>query len=847
MKSCTMTLALLAGTSLNAQPALAQGAAEAAAAPGGGLDEIVVTAQRRTENLQRTPISITAFSARQIDLQGISEVRDISGLAPNVSILQGTTNATSAVVTIRGIPTAADETQGFDSPIGLYLDGVYLARSSAASFEVADIERIEVLRGPQGTLFGRNTTGGAINFITQLPSDDFGIKLRGGFGNYDQRTGRIVLNTGTIGGVARATLSYLHKQRSGVVDNLLEPRDSQDPGGNNTDAFRFAITLAPSDNIKITNIFDYTVIDGVPHANQLAAVGNGTFRPNVTIDGGSIAQVQPANVAGYLAQSTALEPGCGKPVQRGRIDPICLEGARSSRDELWGNLFRVEADFGGVKLRSSTSYRQWKNNIQGSDLDGLGTIRGAAFTQASLLNSMPASLLQFVLPPAAVGPVSSAPVPTTTQPLFQARNRRDQEQFSQEIELISDTDSNLQWVLGAFYFHESGSEVNDQSFGFILDTNQIFLANFGALGPSFVAANPARFRNFATPSSTLAYKAKGDSYAVYGQGSYRPGGAEGAFGVTLGLRYTWDEKTFERSQNGATPFTTPADIALNSQKASFGKPTGHLTVDYRAGDDINLYGRVARGYRSGGFNARQTTNAAANLALLPFGEETIWSYEIGAKTELFDRLRLNVAAFYNSYSDLQVTVPIPGGATFGTQVANAGKINYAGFEIEGRFAVTDNFSVDGSFGYVHKDVKNFPAVDTTGVTRNIASVIIPGISPDYTANLGANLTVPLDNDVRLIGRVGWNYVSEQVFFANPLTAPFNEAIRAGARGLWDAQLRIDGLKPGGFSNGIAVTLWAKNFTNKEYIARGIDFGQIGYGSVIYGDPATYGLTVDIGF
>jgi iron complex outermembrane receptor protein len=822
-------------------------AAQTAAAESVGLDEIVVTAQRRTENLQQTPISITAFNNKQIQLQGISELRDISALAPNVSILQGTTNATAAVVTIRGIPTAADETQGFDSPIGIYLDGVYLARSSAASFEVADIERIEVLRGPQGTLFGRNTTGGAINFITQLPKDDFGIQLRGGYGNYNQLTGRVVLNTGTIGDSLKATLSYLHKQRDGVVDNLLEPRRSQDPGGNNTDAFRVAVSFEPTDNITVTNIFDYTIIDGVPSANQLAAVGMGAFRPNVTVDGNSFTQVQPANVGGYLAQSTALEAGCGKPVQRARLDTICLEGARNSRDTLWGNLFRVEADLGGVKLRSSTSYRKWTNKIEGSDLDGLGTIRGAAFTQASLLNSMPASLLQFVLPPAAVGPVSSAPVPTTTQPLFQARNLRDQEQFSQEIELISDNDSNLQWVLGAFYFHEDGNESNDQSFGFILDTNQIFLANFGPLGPAFAAANPARFRNFATPSSTLAYRARGDSFALYGQGTYRPGGAEGPFGITLGLRYTWDEKRFNRSQNGATPFTDPKDIELNARKASFSKPTGHLTLDYRASDDINLYGRIARGYRSGGFNARQTTNAAANLGLIPFDNETIWSYEVGAKTELFDRLRLNVAAFYNEYSDLQTTVPIPGGATFGTQVTNAGKFTYAGVEVEGRLALTENFSLDGSFGYVHKEVKDFPGVDTTGVTRNIASIITPGISPDYTANLAANATFPLGNDARLTGRVGWNYVSSFVFFANPLTAPFNEDIRADARGLWDAQLRIDGLKPGGFSNGISVMLWAKNFTNKEYIARGIDFGQIGYGSVIYGDPATYGLTVDINF
>ena len=847
MKTFNRALAvvLLAGTSLAASAAMAQ----TVAADSNGLEEIIVTAQKRGENLQRTPLAISAIPSAKIDLIGISEVRDLSALAPNLSISGGTTNATAAVITIRGIPTAADETQGYDSPIGLYLDGVYLARSSAASFEVAEIERVEVLRGPQGTLFGRNTTGGAVNFITKLPDDEFGLKVRAGYGNYNQWTGRAILNTGKLGDALSATLSYLHKQRDGVVDNLLEPKNSRDPGGNQTDAFRVAIKIEPSDNITITNIFDYTVIDGVAPANQLAAVGDGVFRPNVSLDGGTIAQVQPANVAGYLAQAStvALQAGCGKPVQRARLDSICLEGARNSRDKLWGNLLRVEVDAGPVKLRSSTSYREWNNNIEGSDLDGLGSVRGALFSNASLLNGLPASLLQFVVPPGAAGVVAGLAVPTTTQPLFQAKNLRSQSQFSQEVEIVSNYDSNFQWVLGGFFFHEEGAESNEQSFGFILDTNQIFLGNFGALGPGLAAANPARFRNFSTPSSTLAYKADGDSFAVYGQGTYRPGGADGPLGVTLGMRYTWDKKGFNRSQNGATPFTDPTDLALNRQKTSFGKPTGHVTVDYRASDDVNLYGRLARGYRSGGFNARQTTNTAAKLGLIPFNEETIWSYELGAKTELFNRLRLNAAVFYNEYSDLQATIPIPGGATFGTQVTNAGKINYTGVELEGRLAITDNLSMDGSFGYVHKDVKNFPGADTAGVIRNIASVITPGNSPDYTANLAGNFVYPLPNDAKLTARVGWSYVSSQTFFANPLAAPFNSQIKADARSLFDAQLRIDNIKLGSFTKGLGLTFWGKNIANSEYISRGIDFGALGFGSVIYGDPATYGATIDIAF
>ena len=210
----TTAFALLAGVSIGslAMPAYAQSAANDDSL----LGDIVVTAQKREQNLQDIPLSISAISGAQAEFQGLSDIKDIGAVSPNVSVLGGTTNAAAAVVTIRGIPTPADETQGFDSPIGLYLDGVYLARSSTASFEVADIERIEVLRGPQGTLFGRNTTGGAVNFITRDPGEDTSLKLRAGIGNFGQNLQRASLDTGRIiGDTMRMTFSGLRKQRDG--------------------------------------------------------------------------------------------------------------------------------------------------------------------------------------------------------------------------------------------------------------------------------------------------------------------------------------------------------------------------------------------------------------------------------------------------------------------------------------------------------------------------------------------------------------------------------------------------------------------------------------------------------
>ena len=254
---------------LGTTPAFAQDNGDEGSQANDGV--ILVTANKREQNLQETPVAITAVTSETVELLGISETTDLGAIAPNVAVNGGTTNATAAVVTIRGIPTAADEALGFDSPIGLYIDGVYLARSAAASFEIAEIERIEVLRGPQGTLFGRNTTGGAINYITARPSNDAGAEITLGAGNYDRRYFRGVVNSGDIGGV-RASLGMLYKSRDGIVDNLLEPDDSRDPGSNETYGFRAAVEADITDNLNFYNVFDWTNIEGTPYAAQLSGV-----------------------------------------------------------------------------------------------------------------------------------------------------------------------------------------------------------------------------------------------------------------------------------------------------------------------------------------------------------------------------------------------------------------------------------------------------------------------------------------------------------------------------------------------------------------------------------------------
>lgn len=187
-----------------------------------GLDEIVVTAQKRAQNLQDVPIAISAISSEKVEQLGIRDSRDLSGLAPNVVVTQGTTSNSAAVFSMRGISNGGSESFGIDAANGLYVDGVYIARGGAMGLNVMDIERVEVLRGPQGTLFGRNTTGGAIHFISRAPSSTFRLKAEAGYGNFNAWNGKISVDPGEIAGIS-TTFSYSHSERDGLSTTSCNP------------------------------------------------------------------------------------------------------------------------------------------------------------------------------------------------------------------------------------------------------------------------------------------------------------------------------------------------------------------------------------------------------------------------------------------------------------------------------------------------------------------------------------------------------------------------------------------------------------------------------------------------
>ena len=356
-------------------------------------------------------------------------------------------------------------------------------------------------------------------------------------------------------------------------------------------------------------------------ASQLAAVGNGVLRTTLTgnsagatrgsviVNGGTFNLVQPAPVGPYLAQSgtSIFDAGCPMTPSTRRLGALCEEAALPYIDTSYGDLLRIELDLGGAKLRSSSAYRRWTNLQTGTDLDGLGTIRGAALgAPATTLNGFPVSTLCEFQPAGTAAFLAGQPVDAANFLLFQMVNDRRQHQYSQELELISSKGDKFNWVLGGFFFHESGFEKNPQAIGFILDTNAAAfnVTNFGPLAPLLQVTNPARYRA-ALQNSTLVYNSQGRSYAIYGQDTYRPDGADGKLGIKLGLRYTLGQEALCTLSEWASAVCRCGQY--RAQRPAHELQPGNLTIDYRPTDDVNLYARVARGYRSGRFNARQST------------------------------------------------------------------------------------------------------------------------------------------------------------------------------------------------------------------------------------------------
>ena len=293
--------------------ALAQDDPATAARDGSQLGEIVVTARRTQENLQSTPVAVTALSGELLNKLNVRDVVATAQFTPNLSIAAQPASITAASVFIRGIgnssPSAVSE-QG----VGIYLDGVYIARSAGAIFDLVDLERVEVLRGPQGTLFGRNSVGGAVQLVSRKPSKTMGVEAKAGFGTFNDWYGRVRLDTGTLGDLpVQASISYMRRQRDGYFDNTLAP-SSRDPGALKGEAVTAAVQ-GDFGNLTANYTFDYNDREGVSSFFQTIAATDDVrayFGASAPVYGGAPFQIG----------STALSSGLHFAHNGGGLCPV---------------------------------------------------------------------------------------------------------------------------------------------------------------------------------------------------------------------------------------------------------------------------------------------------------------------------------------------------------------------------------------------------------------------------------------------------------------------------------------------------------------------------------------------
>ena len=656
----TTTLAL---ATLMAAPAAwaAEDAAETSPASAAQVQEIIVTAQRRAESLQKVPVAVTAISAAQLESLRVTSVRNLAGLAPSLQInTQGMQS--NPTIIIRGVASGASS-NSVDPKVGIYIDGVYIGRAVGSLLDFGDIQRIEVLRGPQGTLFGRNATSGAISVTTATPKGEWGLRATGSYGNDEAFRGKIALDLPQVGPFS-VRLSYLHDQIRGDVKNLMGGQTlnlalrapefgtqtfARRLGERNVDGGQVAVH-GDFGNVAADYRFDYT--DARASGRGMQTLG-----------------VIPDASGQLLAPIVALQPYFGGTVNLGVAGPLDAVAAATSTEHTVTQghsltLTLTASDHFTVK--SITALRKFRQDPVVFDLGAAGGMR---FTFQQLGALITPGLTPEQIQAALFNPANVPGENDYFFPLLSAR-ATSQKQFSQELQFQVSTDA-YQLTAGLFYFHERspGTEVLG-----ILEP-----APSGTIVPSPLDA--------AFGSGITRTVGRNSSMAGYGQLTWH---VTDRFDLTGGLRGTIDDRklailVISGAQGGSLGV---GDYSVQYKKLTY---TGIAT--WRPTNDATLFAKVATGYVSGGI-----------LSGIPYRPENLTSWEVGAKTQLLgNRVRLNLAAYLNDYKDLQTQNFINGKQFFD----NAGKAKIKGFELETEIVPVSGLTLSSSLAYTDFDYRKF--------------------------------------------------------------------------------------------------------------------------------------------
>lgn len=756
--------------------------ADAEDAPSALDAPIVVTARKREESLQETPISVTAFSGAGLEARGIQSTDRLAEITPNLTLqnnpsFSGASN--SASIYIRGVGQQ-DFVPTVEPGVGVYVDGVYVARSVGAILDLVDFERIEVLRGPQGTLFGRNTIGGAISVTTHAPDDTLGFN-----GSLTYGTDNLVVAKATanvpLGEKAALRVTGGYFGQDGYVKRTF---DGKMLGDSDRFAGRAALRLEPSDGWKIDLGFDGTTARENGPAMSLIGINFGrTTDPN-TPPFADINNIIANVFAGNGFVPCAIPPAPLNLAVAGCYDNRYLLGPDTnagtapsySKSDIWGVSMTHSIELGAdLDLRSITAYRKMDGDFA---RDGDGS---------------PVTIAQF------------------TDVIHQ-------KQFSQEFQLLGKSfGGNLEWILGAYYFRESGVNVNGLTF---------VISQFQSGGS---------FRN--------------ESLAAFGQGTLKLGEK---LKLTAGLRYTRDNKAFHPDQfiiaNRAAflgaPFNSPIFDAGTrvlpdvEARVHFGELTPMVNLAFQANDSLMTYATWSRGFKSGGFSQRVfppiipgvTTPITDPVAAIPsFAPEKVDAFEIGAKFQTPDRLlTLNASAFYTDYKDLQVQVFTSVAPVF----RNAGSATIKGFEAEAQLRPVQGLLIEGAVGLTDADYDKIDLATTFIAKGNMFERV-----SKWTASVAATYEWELPGGSTLRPHVDWAYRSK--FFNNTFNTP---QIAQPGYSLFNASLGWTSAE-----GTFGLTGSVKNIGDKRFLLSGILVDAIQAFEGVYNRGREFSVTASVKF
>jgi len=724
-------------------PAAANAQMSESASQGADEDIIIVSARRRDERLTDVPIAITAYSAEKLEQQGAVDITDIGLTTPNTTLeaSRGTNSTLSAF--IRGIGQQ-DPVSGFEQGVGIYLDDVYLNRPQAAVLDIYDVERIEVLRGPQGTLYGRNTIGGAVKYVTKRLPQDPSFKAKATYGTYDQAEAVVTVSM-PIGDIVRVGASGARLSRGGFGDNLTNGLENY-----NKDIWAARGTLelgGYGEPILVRISGDYTKDKSNPRGGH---------------------RLIPGAVSGAPVLNDVFD------TRGGLNDPI-------QDIEAYGLSMNITANLSDtITFRSISAWRK-DDSATPIDFDALPAVD----------LDVPGLYLN--------------------------------EQISQEFQLLYEGDK-LNGLVGFYYLDAKADTLFDVRL----------------------------FTTFAGLTAFTEADVDTETYAVFADFTYD---FTEQFSLSVGGRYTWDERTAsilrQNFLGGGSPTFGGAGIPFGGPStdfegsANFKKFTPRASISYKPTPDHNIYASFSQGFKGGGFDPRgvgvnaPTSNTSgdpsdAEIAdFLSFEPESVDSYEVGYKGSLLDgALNVALAGFYSDYKDVQIPGSVAcldsGLPSFCGVISNAGKVTMKGIELEatarlGESLATsgDRLTLSGSLGYIDAEYDEYITniVSTTPgpdfgkpVPTDVAEFRSVQNTPEWTASGTFAYSMPVgEGDLYFGTTLSYRSKTNQFEIANPY-------IDQKGYALWDVNLVYNAP-----DKRWSIGLHGKNLTNKKYKTSGYTF------------------------